>query len=246
MSRQPGLDVAIPGALKALFVLAALATCFASLSLRAASAPDRQGMQMRLAACAACHGKHGEGNMGRDGGIYPRLAGQPTDYLYHQMLYIKSERRAGIPPVTIMHRLLASLSPPYLHLIARYYHAASPPYPPLAHAAPTQLDEGRELVRQGLPGKDIAPCTDCHGADLDGRPPDVPALAGQYARYLKIQFAHWAQGARHNRLHEHIARTLTNQQVQAVARYLAALRPSDAAQAGTDRGNGTAGGGSTE
>jgi cytochrome c553 len=192
----------------------------------AVSTPTRHGMQMRLAACATCHGKQGQGDMGRAGGAYPRLAGQPARYLYRQMQRFKSEQRRGIPPVTIMHRLLANLPAPYLRLIAGYYHDSSPPYPPRPRRNSAQWRQGRKLARQGLPRADIAPCTHCHGADLEGHPPGTPALAGQYARYLEIQFSHWAQGARHNPLHQHIAKTMSKAQVRAMAAYLASLRPS--------------------
>ncbi len=201
-------------------------------SARAAAVPNAHGMEMRLAACASCHGKHGEGDMGQEGGIYPRLAGQPADYLYRQMQRFASEERTGIPTVVIMQRLLENLSPRYLRHIAEYYQAAEPPYPPPVAADPARLREGRDLVHQGLPQQRIAACTECHGADLQGQPPDTPALAGQYNRYLIIQFAHWAQGQRHDKLHERIAHTLSDEQIQAVSAYLASLRPAsdDASQ----------------
>jgi cytochrome c553 len=190
------------------------------------STPNRHGMQLRLAACATCHGKQGQGDMGRAGGAYPRLAGQPVRYLYRQMQRFKAEQRTGIPPVTIMQRLLVNLPAPYLRLIAGYYHDSTPPYPPRPPQGSAQWRRGRKLVRQGLPQADIASCTRCHDANLEGHPPDTPALAGQYARYIEIQFSHWAQGARHNPLHQHIAKALSKGQVRAMAVYLASLRPA--------------------
>jgi cytochrome c553 len=183
-------------------------------------------MEMRLAACSVCHGKQGQGDLGRNGGVYPRLAGQPAGYLYLQMKRFKSEKRTGIPPVNIMHRLLVQLSDNYLHLIARYYHTASPPYPPGLPSESTRWPLGRKLVRQGLPQSGIAPCTQCHGTDLQGQSPTAPALAGQYALYLKIQFTHWIQGARHNPVHDHIAQVLSPEQIKAVTHYLASLHPN--------------------
>lgn len=194
----------------------------------AAPPPDHDGMQARLAACATCHGKRGQGDDTKGSGVYPRLAGQPAAYLYNQLLRFKSEQRTGIPPVVIMHRLLESLPDPYLRLIAGYYRNESAPYPPVAAGNAAQLAEGRELVEHGLPGKHIAACTSCHGANLEGMAPNTPALAGQYARYLTIQFEHWAQGARHNALHARIARTLTTSQIVAMSHYLASLRPEAA------------------
>ena len=190
--------------------------------------PDQHGMQTRLAACAFCHGKRGEGGMGRKGDVYPRLAGQPAGYLYHEMQRFVGGERAGIPPVVVMRRLLEDLSPAYMAHIAKFYQDAAPAYPTLTTTAQTVLEQGRELVQQGVPKQHVPPCAECHGAALQGRLPDTPALAGQYDRYLTVQFSHWAQGQRHDPLHERLARALTRQQVQAIAAYLSSLRPASA------------------
>ncbi|HET6655888.1 MAG TPA: c-type cytochrome [Gammaproteobacteria bacterium] len=188
-----------------------------------------KAMQSRLAACATCHGKNGEGDQGEGGGVYPRLAGQPAGYLYKQLLRFKSARRTGIPPVDVMHRLLENLPASYLQLIADFYHEASPPYPPAPPRNAERWKRGRDLVRNGVPSEGIAACTSCHGANLEGQPPNVPALAGQYARYLTIQFEHWKQGARENAVHEHIVQTLTTPEIEAMSHYLASLRLSGSA-----------------
>ena len=184
-------------------------------------------MAKRLAACAICHGKHGQGDLERNGDVYPRLAGQPAGYLFAQIVRFQSARRVGIPPVVVMRRLLDNLPPDYLHRIADFYASAAPPFPPRPQITAAELSQGREVVTRGLSQAHVVPCTSCHGANLTGRPPDVPALAGQYAGYLWIQFAHWQQGARHNRRHEHIAAALTEAQLAAVVDYLASLRPAE-------------------
>lgn len=221
----PGRSFSL-AARQALLSIAIAAATPAFAAGPAATPPDRAGMQRRLAACATCHGKQGQGDMGREGGVYPRLAGQPSEYLYRQLLRFKSAERTGIPPVTTMHRLLENLPRPYLRLIADFYRDASPAYEPPPAKKPALWQQGHALVRQGLPDAHIAACTSCHGADLEGEPPATPALAGQYARYLTVQFEHWAQGARHDRLHERIAHTLTIGQIQAMSHYLASLRPA--------------------
>lgn len=193
--------------------------------------PDQHGMQTRLAACAFCHGKLGDGGLGHNGDVYPRLAGQPAGYLYREMQRFVGGERAGIPPVVVMRQLLESLSPAYMARIARFYQDAAPAYPTLAPAARTVLEQGRELVEQGVPKQQVPPCAECHGAALQGRLPDTPALAGQYDRYLTVQLAHWAQGQRHDPLHQRLARALTSQQVQAIAAYLSSLRPASTSTA---------------
>lgn len=189
--------------------------------------PDHASLARRLAACAICHGKQGQGDLEVNGDVYPRLAGQPAGYLFSQIVRFQAARRVGIPPVTIMQRLLDNLPQDYLHRIADFYASSAPPFPPKPHSTRAELKLGREVVTQGLPLARVAPCTSCHGEALTGRPPDIPALAGQYAGYLWIQFAHWQQGARHNRRHEHIAAALTEAQLAAVVDYLASLRPPE-------------------
>lgn len=209
--------------------LAALTAALAAPAIAEDTQPQLtyKGMQSRLAACAPCHGKNGGGDMGEGGGVYPRLAGQPTGYLYKQLLRFKSARRTGIPPVDIMHRLLVNLPASYLQLIAEFYHEASPPFPPAPPRDAERWQRGRDLVLHGVAGEGIAACTSCHGAELEGQPPSVPVLAGQYARYLTIQFEHWKQGARENAVHEHIVQTLTTRDIEAMSHYLASLRPSE-------------------
>lgn len=224
---------ALCAALVPALAVAALACSSAALAQTsvAAPAPDRQGMQDRLAACAFCHGKQGEGDLDRRGGVYPRLAGQPAGYLYQQMRQFVADQRTGIPPVVLMRNLLRDLSPDYTHKIAQFYQDETPAYPPLRQYDPAQLQLGRTLVEQGLPAKQVPACTSCHGARLEGRAPATAALAGQNERYLTVQLMHWLQGQRHGELHQHIARALTQQQIEAVSAYLSSLRPDNTPEA---------------
>ncbi|MGH8116293.1 MAG: c-type cytochrome [Rhodanobacteraceae bacterium] len=194
----------------------------------AAQVPDRKGMETRLAACAFCHGKQGQGDLDRRGGVYPRLAGQPAGYLYEQMSQFVSGARTGIPPVVVMRRLLENLTPDYMQRIAEFYQNSTPAYPPPVPASAAKLQEGRELVERGVPAQHIPACTTCHGPNLEGQAPEIPALAGQNDRYLTVQFMHWILDQRRNPLHQRIAHTLSEQQVQAVSAYLSSLRPQSA------------------
>lgn len=200
----------------------------APASASSTTAPDRQGMQDRLAACAYCHGDQGQGDTYQHGGVYPRLAGQPERYLYEQMRQFVSDQRTGIPPVVVMRDLLKDLSPDYLHRIAAFYAGATPAYSSPLQYPPAQLQAGRTLVEQGLPAKQVPGCTSCHGENLEGHAPTTPALAGQNERYLTVQLMHWLMGQRSGTLHHHIAQALSAQQVQAVSAYLSSLRPQPA------------------
>lgn len=187
--------------------------------------PDRHSMEERLAACAFCHGRQGQGDLDRRGGVYPRLAGQPAGYLYEQMSQFVSGARTGIPPVVVMRRLLENLSPEYRQRIAGYYQDATPAYPPPRPAGTAELQAGRKLVDDGLPAQHVPACTTCHGQKLEGRAPAVPALAGQDDRYLTVQFMHWILDQRQDPLHQRIAHALSREQIQSVSAYLSSLRP---------------------
>src|SRR5690554_1511537 len=74
--------------------------------------PDN--MADRVLACTACHGE--EGRAGADG-YYPRIAGKPVEYLYHQLLNFRDGRRQYQP----MTWLLQNLPDSYLHDIAEHF-----------------------------------------------------------------------------------------------------------------------------
>ena len=54
---------------------------------------DDGTLEERLAACANCHGKHGEGVTGSQ--YYPHLAGKPAGYLFAQMQAYRDGRRTN-------------------------------------------------------------------------------------------------------------------------------------------------------
>lgn len=64
--------------------------------------------------CATCHGKDAEGNA-----IYPRLAGQHSEYLVKQLVLFKSSLRADTN-ATIMHNISAAMSFEQMEAVAGY------------------------------------------------------------------------------------------------------------------------------
>jgi Cytochrome c553 len=100
-------------------LLIALALWPAALvSAQAADHPP-DTMEARLLACAACHGRQGQGT---DNDYFPRLAGKPAGYLMNQLVAFRDGRRR-YPP---MNYLLEYISDPYLRQMAEYS-------PPCAH-----------------------------------------------------------------------------------------------------------------
>src|SRR5438045_3176787 len=71
-------------------------------------------LEQRLAACAGCHGKQGEGLKANE--YYPRIAGKPAGYLFNQLVNFRERRRHS----PAMNYMVAYLSDEYLREIAVY------------------------------------------------------------------------------------------------------------------------------
>ncbi|HEY0181111.1 MAG TPA: c-type cytochrome [Dokdonella sp.] len=201
----------------------------ALLASRAAAGADALGE--RLAACAACHGEHGEGVAGAE--YYPHLAGKPAGYLFEQLQGYRDGRRQN----TQMTWLVQFADDAYLHEIADYYAAL----PPRARAADTGAEQltperravAEKLVRDGDPARDVPACSACHGTALTGLEPGVPALIGLPADYVVAQFGNWRDGIRRSLapdcMHD-VATRIAPEDVRAVASWLSQQSNPDGAR----------------
>jgi cytochrome c553 len=191
-------------------------------------APDT--MEARVMACAACHGKLGEGT---SNDYFPRLAGKPADYLYNQLVNFRSAHRR----YPAMNYLVTYLSDDYLHEIATYFSKQRPPYPkpevPKLPAA--EIARGGQIVRNGDPSRNLPACIACHGARLTGTLPAIPGLVGLHPEYISAQLGAWRSGVRRAKdpdcMHE-VATRLNDADINAVAAWLSTqTAPQDAAPA---------------
>jgi cytochrome c553 len=145
----------------------------------------------RVQACVACHGAQGRAS---SEGYYPRIAGKPSGYLYNQLIAFRDGSRQH----PAMNGIVQHLSNDYLLQMARYFSAQNPPYPAPAKSTATQqeLEQGKQLVLQGLPAKKIPACASCHGQALTGIEPYTPGLLGLPRDYLNAQLGKWRNGQR--------------------------------------------------
>jgi cytochrome c553 len=202
----------------AAFVLSVLIACAAPSALAQATVPDT--MAQRMQACTVCHGK--EGRATRDG-YFPRIAGKPAGYLYHQLVNFRDGRRRN----AAMTHLLEPLSDDYLREIAQHFAALDLPYPPPRaedRARPGQA-RGEALVKRGDEALRVPACVACHGAAMTGVLPAAPGLLGLPRDYLVAQLGAWRSGQR--RAHAPdcmatIAQRLSADDIGAVASWLAA------------------------
>jgi cytochrome c553 len=168
-----------------------LTLCWSLGAVAATDAPS--AIAERVRACTSCHGEQGRA---APDGYYPRLAGKPAGYLYHQLLNFAEGRRRYGP----MAQLVQPLSDDYLLRMARYFASLDVPYPAPSREAPrisTQaLEHGRQLALHGDAARKLPACATCHGTPLMGTQPNVPALLGLPLDYLTAQLGAWQTGER--------------------------------------------------
>ena len=177
-------------------------------------------MAQRVMACTLCHGKEGRAT---NTGFFPRIAGKPEGYLYHQLRNFREGRRNNAG----MTALLDTLSDGYLREIAQHFSALELPYPPPApsDASASLLAQGEALVQRGDAARDLPACVACHGAAMTGVRPNVPGLLGLPRDYLIGQLGGWQTGLRKAFAPDcmaHVAQRLAPSEVSAVAAWLAA------------------------
>lgn len=179
-------------------------------------------LRERLAGCAICHGEHGEGLIER-GEYFPHLAGKPAGYLLAQMQAFRDGRRHYPRMVYLMQYM----DDAWLSQIADWY-AAQPTHTQRAATAASRLDadarlRAEQLVHTGDPVRGVFACATCHGADLTGVEPAIPALVGLPVDYIIAQFGSWLTGVRS--AHEpdcmaDIARSISPADIRLVATWL--------------------------
>lgn len=190
----------------------------APMSNSAVPSPDSMGA--RVQACTACHGREGRAT---PDGYFPRLAGKPPGYLYHQLINFREGRRR----YPLMSGLLENLSDAYLAEMAAHFAELDIPYstPRPPQVGDAMLERGRRLVQQGDGARGLPACVQCHGSAMTGLQPAVPGLLGLPRDYLNSQLGAWQTGQRRALAPDcmaRVARLLSADEVSAVSAWLAA------------------------
>jgi cytochrome c553 len=205
-----------------LFFLAWL--CVSAPHIRAQNLPIPDTLEQRVIACAACHGKNGEGLRANE--YYPRIAGKPAGYLFNQLVNFRERRRHS----PVMNHMVAYLSDAYLREIAQYYAGLPPAFPPAVPTPPSPvLARGEALMTKGDAARKIPGCIECHGKALTGMSPAIPALVGLDAQYIAAQMGAWRNRTRRAKAPDcmaDIASLLVPGDISAVAAWLAVQAPT--------------------
>ena len=196
-----------------------IALVYASIATAAApvpaSRPDlERGKQIATTVCAACHGADGNSPAPAN----PRLAGQHADYIATQLAAFKS----GARPSPIMQGMAAGIAPEDMRSVGAYFESQKPS-PSVARDKALAL-RGQQVWRAGIKALGVPACAGCHGAAGHGIPAQYPRLAGQHAELSLEWLKAYATGARPHAVMGPVASRLSENDMKAVAEYIAGLR----------------------
>ena len=197
------------------FIVVSLSALLANITLAAGNASAGKS---KVASCGACHGDDGNSLIPAN----PKLAGQGEKYLLKQL----QDVQRGDREIALMTGQLDNFSEQDLADIAAFY-ASQTQTKGAADAKWVEL--GRELYRNGNHERGIPACMGCHGPAGDGNAPaGYPLIAGQHTDYLATQLRYFSVGTRQNdgesKTMRAIAERMNENEIQAVASYVAGLR----------------------
>jgi cytochrome c553 len=175
-------------------------------------AADVEAGRRKAETCAACHGADGNATLP----LMPSLAGQPPFYTHWQLLLFRDQRRQDPQ----MSPFAATLSDADVAELAAYYASVKPKPRPAAGFGPETMSAGRRLAQ-------VHRCDSCHAAELPG-PRYTPHLAGQSYEYLLKQlrgFKARTRGELDGATMTSVAQPLSDEEIETLARYFAALPP---------------------
>ncbi|MBU6437774.1 MAG: cytochrome c4 [Betaproteobacteria bacterium] len=167
------------------------------------------GKKLAEQTCAACHGADGNSKVP----TFPILAGQTMRYLYLQLKDFKEGARTD----PAMSPYAATLSRQDMLDVAEYFSKQVPralDFTP----DPAKAELGRKKADEVL-------CTMCHLGGFKGQN-EIPRVAGQYPDYIVKQLRAFKARTRTNDAGNmtSVAQTITNDDIDALAQYIAGLQ----------------------
>ncbi len=202
-----------------LVLMAAICAATTPLAIAqpAAKADTGQAQPIVAKVCAACHAADGNSASPAN----PVLAGQHADYTAKQLANYKSGERKN----PVMLGMAAALSPQDMKNLGAYFEGQKPRTRAAKSLELVKL--GRQIYRGGIMTKGVAACASCHGPTGAGIPAQFPRVAGQFAEYTQAQLQAFRLGERTNdpnQMMRVISARLSDQEIKAVAEYVAGLR----------------------
>ena len=170
--------------------------------------------QVTSGTCQGCHGPDGN-SFSPD---WPNLASQNANYLSKQIHDFQSGARKD----PTMSSMVTGLEEGDIADIAAYFAAQQVKGDPAS-----QSSLGKKLYLGGNRYTHVPACAGCHGPNGAGNGPGaIPHLAGQKSAYTTKALKDFKSGARsndRNQIMRDIASKMTEQEIDAVASFLAGL-----------------------
>lgn len=164
--------------------------------------------------CFLCHGIAGESASP----VFPRLAGQHSEYIAKQLADFKSGKRKS----DTMKPQAEELTAGEMKALGAYFQAKKAGSRPVKDAE--LLGVGKFVFNRGNQFSGLPSCASCHGAKGLGTP-QLPRLAGQHPRYIEDQLKQFNKRERSNdnAVMHTVASKLSELETHAVAEYIATL-----------------------
>jgi cytochrome c553 len=187
------------------------------------------GTRAGAPACASCHGAQGEGNANSG---FPRIAGQPAQYLTRQLDAFASGQRRN----PAMAKIAQAMTQQQRQAVSAYYAALIAPAAKSPAPQGANAGRGAALATVGDNRQRVQACANCHGPGGIGEAPTYPYLAGQNSNFLVAALNEWKNGARRtdpSGQMEMIGRLLNTNDIAALAVYYSQQTPPPPAGAAT-------------
>lgn len=175
----------------------------------------KNGQSIAAEKCDRCHGSGGIS----DDVDTPHLASQSADYTFKQINDYKNKKRED----KNMYKRVRKLDDQQMADLALWFESLK--LPEIDPSAKANL-KAPQLVAVGDTKRAIPPCSICHGKDGKTTAEGVPILAGQSADYMISTMEYFKDGSRDNdpgAAVQTIIKKLSDSEIEAIARYYAAL-----------------------
>ncbi|WP_211460591.1 c-type cytochrome [Collimonas silvisoli] len=168
-----------------------------------------------ITACVSCHGTAGASTIS----VNPKLGGQHAAYIHKQLTNFQGADRNN----PIMSPLAKVLTDDEMKNIAAYLEAQA--VKPGAAKNKDTLELGKKIYRGGIAEKNIPACAGCHSPNGAGIPALFPRIGGQHQDYTVTELNNFRDRIRKNSPQmATIARDMSDDEIKAVADYIAGLR----------------------
>lgn len=169
--------------------------------------------------CVACHGNDGNSITP----IWPKIAGLSESYALKQLLdFQKGENGPRYDPT--MYGIVQGLTPQDLADLSAYYSTQTMT---IGEAQANKVALGQAIYRGGNLATGVPACSACHSPTGSGNSLAMfPRLGGQNSEYIIAQMNKFKNNTRSNdpnNIMRDIAAAMTEEEIQAVASYVAGL-----------------------